>query len=145
MVERCVNIYERQGKVLIVPLYRIDGGGYVEKGPVHVLDAEAWQAVGEAILEALAAYEEGFPMPNWNSYVPVAKNAIGVSTEDEFEQGLKGCFLRVGTAEILVTPDETKIGRGLIPLSRAEFRVPLTSDPQILGEIVRKGLAIARG
>src|SRR5262249_25611123 len=99
---------------------------------------------GEAVLEALTAYEEGLPMPDWNSYVPVAQNAAGVPTEDEFEQGLKGCFLRFGNTEIIVTPDETKIGRGLIPLAEAEFRVPLTTDPQILGEVVREGLSKSR-
>src|SRR5262245_1995863 len=115
-----VRVFERGGRVIVVPLYQIRGGGYVEKGPVHVIDSGNWRAVGEAVLQALAFYEEGLPMPDWDNYIPVARNAAGVLTEEEFEQGLKGCLLQVGSAGITVTPDETKIGYGLIPLTEAE-------------------------
>jgi hypothetical protein len=141
---RSVSIYERKGKVLVIPVFQIEGGGYVEKHPVHLIGTGNWRAVGEAVLQALAAYEEGLPMPDWNQYSPVGRNEIGARSEDEFEQDLKGCALETGNTEIAVTPYETRSGRGLVPLAEEEFRVPLTADPQILGEIVREGLSRAR-
>jgi hypothetical protein len=143
-MRRCVNIYERQGKVLIIPVFKVEGGGYVEKNPVHVIDFGNWPAVGEAVIQALSAYEEGLPMPDWNNYPPVGRNEVGAGTEDEFEQGLKSCSVEVGTTEITITPYETRIGRGLIPLTEAEYRVPLTTDPRAIGEVVREGLSKAR-
>jgi hypothetical protein len=143
-MDPCVTVYQRQGKVLVVPLYRIDGGGYVEKRPVRVLDAGNWQGIGKAVLEALADYQEGLRVPDWNTYVPVAERALGIATEDEFEQGLKGCFFRFEAMEIIVIPDETKPGQGLFPLAEAEFRVPSTTDSQLLGEVIREGLSRAK-
>ncbi len=83
-------------------------------------------------------------MPDWNNYVPLVQSAAGAQTEEELERGLKGCFLEFGSKEITVTPDETKVGRGLFPLTEAQFCLPLTTDPERLGQIVREGLSRAR-
>src|SRR5947207_736240 len=102
---RSVNIYKRQGKVLVVPVYRIEGGGYVEKGPVHVIEDGNWPQVGEAVLQALTDYREGLPMPDWSQILPVARAAVGATTVEEFEQDLVGCFMQVSDTDIKVTPD----------------------------------------
>jgi len=142
---RKTTVYERQGKIAVVPRAEKVTEYEFERPPVRVLESGDWRAVGAAALQALAEYEEdlsGDTDPGEDQEgKTVTRDALGLHSEEEFQRGLKICEVRIDVDELEITPFEYDVRFGSNPMYEQEISAPVTDDPAVLGELIREGLA----
>lgn len=82
------SVYFFQGKALVHGLGRTVRGAWIPEGPPQVLEGEAWEAVGAALLASLATSRPGLPDPeDWSQVMAPLLSASGARKWPDFLKG----------------------------------------------------------
>jgi hypothetical protein len=138
-------VYERIGKLYIVPFARATSGLLVGAEPVITADAsEGAKEVGEKILWALAAFREGIPHPDdFKAVVKPLLLASGAKTYAGFAKGARYISIGMDGDTVRFSPHKHEGKRGAFVNIKGEDVTAASVAARDVGEAFVAALARA--
>ncbi|GEM_PF-2676957 len=138
-----VNVYERYGKIVVVPTSQTLAGFYVDKDPAKLLKAD-WNEIGEAVLAARKRFEAGVPVPVWTKKsTHPAREAFGARSEAEFLNYCRLCSVEFTPEKIHAIPYQNRgADEGFVPAEAVACEA-FGPDAAAVGDAVRRALSLS--
>jgi hypothetical protein len=138
-------VYERKGKLYIVPYARATSGLLVGSEPVTTADvSEGAKQIGEKILSALAAYHEGVPHPtDFKAVMVPLLAASGAKTSVGFAKGARYISISIDGDTVRLSPHEHQGKRGAFVNIKGADVTAASPSPVDVGEAFIVALAKA--
>lgn len=136
------SAYLKDEKIYIHSNLRTEDGITIEVKPFFKVGLEENPSqIGNAVLEAL----DNNKFFGKSSYDPKTHlEGTGCKTEKEFSRNSRLCFVEKSRKEYQFLPTEKILRKGgYQPMEDKSFSLPLTANPQLIGEALKKGLLLS--